>query len=387
MSDRTWPTSLTPEQLDILMARYYSGENVTTLIRDFKLPLTASQLIKIFPPDALPGRTCPHCNRPMFLPRLSRTALQRATSAPTPYCGYCGHQDTSGCGCTGCRDERLRSEFARKADIRMRLQQALMPSRAAPIQVQGLSLWEALAVAALARAGRDETGIRICSLQSQSSPLAPTQRLSSSLVETLYQAQLIDFSLDSPIDSFSFSDTDAMRYDPHSVSWELRLGRSAKESLKVLSLIEATLAEDTLWPVYWHQDLRNAWQLIALDECLSYLALRLREHGFEFRAGQKTEETFLAILRDFSIAHVYNLIWSAVRDASAFYLRSGVPRRRAANTIIGHCQRRAERAAAEGWTLKPYRRDFCCPESVLTSIFANVVTGVGSEHFFTGIPI
>lgn len=386
MANSTLPITLTADQLEQLMARYYAGENVGALIREFKLPITASQLIKIFPPAPLPENTCPYCDTPMLLPRLSRTALQRAGELPVPYCASCGHREGSDCRCTACLRVRAEAELAQQTEIRNRVAQALLPPRSSPIRPKDLSLWQALALVALARAGRHEYGVRICSAQSQGVPFAPTLSLSTKLLQSLYEAELIDLSLDSPVESYDCSDEHAVRYDPYTVSWELRLGRTPTETLESLSSLESALANDALWPSRWSPGLYDVWTFIALHECLSYLEIRLHEHGFEFRAGQKTEHTFVAILKNFAIAQVYNMLWCAVRDASAFYLRGGIPKRRAANTIVGNCQRRAERAIAEGWIVKPYRRDYRCPESILTSVFANVATSIGSEQFMTTVP-
>jgi hypothetical protein len=55
----------------------------------------------------------------------------------------------------------------------------------------------------------------------------------------------------------------------------------------------------------------------------------------------------------------------SAKDAAAFFMREDVARPHAANTVPGSIQRQAERALAERWQVKPFRRDRRLPLSKL----------------------
>lgn len=91
--------------------------------------------------------------------------------------------------------------------------------------------------------------------------------------------------------------------------------------------------------------------------------------------------TLASVLQNFSVAQVYNFIWRAGRDAAAFYQRGGVTRSHAANTVIGTIQRNADRARAEEWDVKPYRRDRRAPRSMVSEVLFDTALQVGELAF------
>jgi hypothetical protein len=106
-------------------------------------------------------------------------------------------------------------------------------------------------------------------------------------------------------------------------------------------------------------------------------------HKFSFNPGDKTYFVSNGVLEDYSIAQVYYFIWSATTNAAAYQVREGIQRVHAANVVIGSIQKKAERALAEGWQPKAYRRDFRCPQSVVSSVLFNLVLQIGEAAFDT----
>ena len=123
------------------------------------------------------------------------------------------------------------------------------------------------------------------------------------------------------------------------------------------------------------------WRKIAIGECLEYLDYQLQKVGFEFAPGDKTYKTFDILLNDFSVSQIYGIIWKAVADASKLYLESGISKKHAANSVIGACERYAERAKMNGWKLTEYSRIRDLPQSALSSFFFNRVLGIGDMGF------
>jgi len=100
--------------------------------------------------------------------------------------------------------------------------------------------------------------------------------------------------------------------------------------------------------------------------------------------GEKTRHVVANAINDFSIGQVYSFIWRASKDAAAFYVRERVTKTHAANTVVGAIERSAERAVANGWDVKDYRRDRRVPETPLVQVFA-ASTGLG-ERYWSEVP-
>ncbi|MDU2196703.1 MAG: hypothetical protein E7E26_13245 [Clostridiales bacterium] len=66
---------------------------------------------------------------------------------------------------------------------------------------------------------------------------------------------------------------------------------------------------------------------------------------------------------------------------SKLYLEKGISKKHAANSVIGACERYAERAKINGWDLTQYNRIKDLPQSVLSLFYFNRVLGIGEMGF------
>ena len=100
----------------------------------------------------------------------------------------------------------------------------------------------------------------------------------------------------------------------------------------------------------------------------AYLGMCTDDHQLSLRIGDKTRLVIEETLLRFSIGQTYNFIWRAANDAAAYYMRSGVPKHQAANSVVGAIQRGAERAIASDWDVKSFGRDWRAPESTMSAV-------------------
>lgn len=107
----------------------------------------------------------------------------------------------------------------------------------------------------------------------------------------------------------------------------------------------------------------------------------MRKAGFDFTPGDKTYKTFEILLDDYSVSQIYGIIWKAVAAASKLYLEKRITKKHAASYVIGACERYAERAKMNGWTLTEYRRIRYLSQSAFSSFFFNRVLGIGDMGF------
>ncbi|HZJ93508.1 MAG TPA: hypothetical protein VFD09_10565 [Thiopseudomonas sp.] len=120
---------------------------------------------------------------------------------------------------------------------------------------------------------------------------------------------------------------------------------------------------------------------IQLQECLAFLKVKLEEHQFDFSPGEKTQHTLRQCLKKFSVAQTYNFLWRAARDAAAYYMRSYVSKRQAANTVVRSISRSLEQALANDWNVTAFSRNYDLPQSSLSHIVFNVLLGTDDGGF------
>ena len=103
--------------------------------------------------------------------------------------------------------------------------------------------------------------------------------------------------------------------------------------------------------------------------------------GFDFQPGEKTRQLFKQLLRDFSVAQIYGIIYRSVANASKYYMQQGVTKKRAANSVIGRCRRYAEKAIFKDWELTQFVRRKDLPQSELSAFYFNRVLRIGEKGF------
>lgn len=209
--------------------------------------------------------------------------------------------------------------------------------------------------------------------------LAPTNAYQFDIIKGLYQSNLLYLHPDSNIEAFNFNEnnTEIESFYPHSVTWALPTPEH-----QVIEKLEDTF-QNMNWKDDWNEEILPLWREIALHECLEYLDFTMKDHGFDFKPGDKTNLTINNILYDFSVSQIFSFIWSAAKSAASFYMREKPSKQHAANSVVGTMQRNAERAKAEQWDVKHYRRDRRCPQTMISEVFFNAVLQIGEEGFNT----
>jgi hypothetical protein len=251
------------------------------------------------------------------------------------------------------------------------------------LDVDEFGLEQGLGLLSVIRAGATEDLAEIVPAESWSSPLAPTVDLENEVIKELFESRILAISETSPVDAFEWDELDPGRFFRMKVGWHVTDGAGAAVPIADAASELERRFRDREWPDHWHKDLRAIWLKLALHECLRYLDLGLADHGLQKRIGEKTVAVVTNALHDFSIGQVYNFIWRAVRDAAAYYMRGGVGKQQAANTVVRAIERSAEQALTNGWDVKVFHRDWRAPESVMAQTFAGIVTALGDAYWST----
>ena len=97
---------LTSEEIETLMQRYYAGESVSKLTKEYGISVRSSNLYKLFPPEVFPNYICEYCDEPLVINRPSKTMKNLPKYERDLYCPVCGHKPfQTHCNCENCQEE------------------------------------------------------------------------------------------------------------------------------------------------------------------------------------------------------------------------------------------------------------------------------------------
>lgn len=245
---------------------------------------------------------------------------------------------------------------------------------------EDLSFEQAVYLMSVARAAASEDMLTIEPISAASPPLSPTPTLDMAILGALHSARVTGIHPVSELSAFVF-DEEGLPTRAYFRELKWFVWRTKNETPgRLMGELEAAF-RNGVWADEWFEEWMPVAKTVALHECLQYLDVSLREHSLDLQPGEKTHQVLEHVLENFSVAQVYNMIWRAVRDAAAFYVRESVSARHAANTVVGAIQRYADRALAEQWSVKPYGRDRKCPQSVVSQTLFDAVLHVGPDGF------
>lgn len=380
---------LPESQLQTLIARYYINEPIHALLGEYHIDCLPNQLHGLFPAEILDDQQCRYCDVPMVRQRPSRSSLKyRELNSACPQCGHL--EGKRPCHCEHCvAAERRYKQILREAKEKKILAfcQTTWPTDAHQPAAKDLDLRTAVALLALARAClfvEEEVSdeylppyLALEPLADASTPFAPQGDLAYRLLEDLQAQGLIGLSELSTPDAFSFEHGELRSYSPSKVRWAMTVA-DPQHLLVEISLV----AEDaTEWPSHWPIDVKDLWLEIALAECREFFRYSATERGLP-EAGEKSTETLLkSLLQHFSVAQCCRIIWTGAQRAADFLVRKGCTRKHAVNYMIGECQRWADRARAEKWEVKPFKRNFNLPRSSISHVFFDVFLKLGEAGF------
>lgn len=300
-------------------------------------------------------------------------------------CPSCGHQEMNNCRCDNCTELRRQNQ-KRIEDIKLDIIQSNYNdtvSRELP-HIEALTLRDAVFLLSIFSHSVTEDLRFAYPFDERTPEFAPTFELKNACVKHLYAKGLISISCESSTDSFVYDDelTNIDAYYPTRVLWNFLPNVDRSEVKHFLRQLNTKAEKKELWSEDWYEDVLDVWRTIGKYECIEYYLHLLNQRNFEpEEIGPKTHSVFEDLLTKFSVGQVYNLTWQAVRDTTDYVVRENLPKYRAKNMFIGAVQRKADKFLAQGWQVNNSRRDFDCPQSVLSSTFFNLFLGIGADGF------
>jgi hypothetical protein len=375
---------LSQSEINALINRYYANEKAKLLVEEYKINVNPSKLYTIFPPIICEDKVCPCCGNYMLIKRTSKSSYSYGIN--TAYCINCRHEDSSFCHCTYCEDKRkilkLKKQEEEKKLIQVKKEKIYNTYNIENWKMfdyDSLSFRQKVYLGALLRLALSEDMKTIMSLQYIEQKLAPTMEYTKEVLRNLTASNIIVVNPDSSIDAFVESPEEAEFpnvYYISKVSYVLNVNFGANEEDKIREVIYPSEIKDED-----KEEALKLWKEIALEECLEYLHFQMNKVKFDFSVGEKTISVFKDLLEYFSVSQIYGIIYRGVANATKYYQESNISKKQAANSVIGNCQRYAERALLERWELNKYHRAYELPQSMVSEIFFNRITKIGSLGF------
>lgn len=376
---------LTMLQIESLMNKYYNGIKASDIIKEYNIDTTSSKLYTLFPPIICEDIICPVCNEPMYKERDSKSSY--SWNKKKPFCAICGHTDEIICKCNYCIAER---EKVRKLNEERKVRilqekrekiKKVYDLNIVPVNYSELNFREKVFLGALLRTSLSEDMEVILPLNDAERELAPTIGYIKEILSYLIGRGVVSVDSNSSIDAFLDSNEEKDIEFPnvyYITMVKYRINIVGDEDIKnILSKIinpKSFSGADK-------EDALNIWKEIALEECIEYFEYQMKSVRFDFNIGEKTIAIFKDLLENFSVSQIYGIIYKSVANATKYYQESSVSKKQAANSVIGGCQRYAERAMINNWELAKYSRIKELPQSMISEFFFDRVIGVGSLGF------
>lgn len=376
---------LTMLQIESLMNKYYNGVKASDIIKEYNIDTTSSKLYTLFPPIICEDIICPVCNEPMYKERDSKSSY--SWNKKKPFCAICGHTDEIICKCNYCIAER---EKVRKLNEERKVRilqekrekiKKVYDLNIVPVNYSELNFREKVFLGALLRTSLSEDMEVILPLNDAERELAPTIGYIKEILSYLIGRGVISVDSNSSIDAFLDSNEEKDIEFPnvyYITMVKYRINIVGDEEIKnILSkIINPKSFSDAD-----KEDALNIWKEIALEECIEYFEYQMKSVRFDFNIGEKTIAIFKDLLENFSVSQIYGIIYKSVANATKYYQESSVSKKQAANSVIGGCQRYAERTMINNWELAKYSRIKELPQSMISEFFFDRVIGVGSLGF------
>lgn len=376
---------LTMLQIESLMNKYYNGVKASDIIKEYNIDTTSSKLYTLFPPIICEDIICPVCNEPMYKERDSKSSY--SWNKKKPFCAICGHTDEIICKCNYCIAER---EKVRKLNEERKVRilqekrekiKKVYDLNIVPVNYSELNFREKVFLGVLLRTSLSEDMEVILPLNDAERELAPTIGYIKEILSYLIGRGIISVDSNSSIDAFLDSNEEKDIEFPnvyYITMVKYRINIVGDEEIKnILSkIINPKSFSDAD-----KEDALNIWKEIALEECIEYFEYQMKSVRFDFNIGEKTIAIFKDLLENFSVSQIYGIIYKSVANATKYYQESSVSKKQAANSVIGGCQRYAERAMINNWELAKYSRIKELPQSMISEFFFDRVIGVGSLGF------
>ncbi|WP_193076115.1 hypothetical protein [Pseudomonas sp. FME51] len=268
--------------------------------------------------------------------------------------------------CNICSDAEHQSLINNQLSILESIKNAVLSDQK---NIQKLSLKEKVYLASAIQALGHENLDQLTSLaDNPQCKLSPDIDYDRIILKYLIDNRISWISINTPLRSIVIKDDDNFTLDLFNSRLEIPF-----QTPELINLLDKFSTEQYQEELKQSDDFFQLCLEVQLFECLAFLKHTLCEHRLHFSPGEKTKLVISQCLRCFSVAQIYNFIWRAVKDSAAYYMRGGIGKLQAANSVVGNISKNMEKALANNWEVAPFKRNYRMPQSAISQLIFNTV--------------
>jgi ribosomal protein S10 len=247
--------------------------------------------------------------------------------------------------------------------------------------VSDLTIRQAVFLYALIRHSGNEDLTGLSEFNSKKpEPFSPNKDFDFKILKELYHQRLILVDPSSNLDYISITEDNSFQFYIDRVKWYLPIADKYNNLNQFISDLDNTITSMDYIDTSYDEVVELCKEL-GLEESISYLQHILNEHQLDFTPGEKTMLVLEKALENYSVAQIYNFIWYAGKNAAAYYMRSHISKKQAANSMVGIIERHIEKVEANNWDVKSYKRMFDMPQSQVSRVLFNLLLHTDDDGF------
>jgi hypothetical protein len=377
---------LTIDQINDLISRYYAGDTLKSIAKDYQIPRDNAGFAEMLPPVNI-DKSCPNCFSGLLSKRPNRAFIE---NDPLIFCQDCSHIEKNYCSCKTCEEnrrlEKIRVEKERieKDKHKRKVIEETFSLEFRSVPESDLKFKDILYLSTLLRSGLDEDMEFITPVTSYVDKVAPTTDFTIEMLHYLTDNKLIVPTSQSDLSAFPDDKKENFPYRFYILQVVYRLNINPVDG-KQKGLVQRLLYPDGDLLMNDREAALEVWKSVSLHECMAFLLHSLAKVGYSFSPGEKTFSVFEELLNHFSAAQIYGIIYKSIANTTKYEKETGINKRHAANLVINNCERFGEKAIAEKWQLTSYRRNYNLPETIVSKVLFDRILKISSLGF-TEVP-
>lgn len=365
---------LNESQMQELIERYYAGEKVNDLKKEFGLKMTG--IYKIFPPQKIKDTFCDFCGTQIELKYGNRSDKKHWQGLDFYYCPNCGHRPyKKRCTCEHCKERRTE-----EAAIKNKILNETFPTPETPWAFDELDFKSRVYLGAFMSNYQVPDKLLLKQRRYGGPYAAPSIEFEEAMWHYLLENNVIFYSPESPKRAFAFDD----ELNLISVNYDLmQFGLNIEvPSGNPQDLIQK-IKNPTWFGAEFGKDAYDMWIEIGSAQCLAYLEYQFKKVGILTDMPPKAQRLAPELLKYYSVGQLIMMIWKAVGYGTRKARESYMTTEKEVNTAIKYWENLAEKLMPVREDVLPYQRPF--PESSLSTYFFTNLMQIGDEGF-TRVP-
>jgi len=287
-----------------IIERYYSGDNIELIIKDYQLPDYFSVNSFSYFPFVLDEKSCKFCHT-----QLTRCFLERSdkrTHLSKAFCQFCISESFIHSATEKSYEEMYRKICIEDLAIKNFIKKQKITSQT--YDIGAITLNDLLHITVLIDAAKKIDKNVIYGLNNKPL-LAPL--LNHNIFDSLVNKGIIFYHKKYNRHSFLFINGEIKNINNFEVNWDIRL----PEDFETIELFNM-FTSDPLCIQLWAHEIHEEWVAIARGECLEYFVLMAQQYQFKIAITIELISTITKLLNHFSTSQCFMLIQDSCRAAN-----------------------------------------------------------------------